>query len=112
MFKKDPSKFQGHVELARVLLEHGADVNAQDNENNTMLYWESESEWRKRRRGCLASGQCERLEIKNRLDPSRWWRRCSRLPRSQARGTASNLSFKSVDDLFEDIVHLLRLSGR
>jgi hypothetical protein len=32
MFKKDPSKFQGHVELARVLLEHGADVNAQDNE--------------------------------------------------------------------------------
>ncbi len=35
MFKKDPSKFQGHVELARVLLEHGADVNAQDNEKYT-----------------------------------------------------------------------------
>jgi hypothetical protein len=84
MFKKDQSKFQGHVELARVLLEHGADVNAQDNENNTTLYWEREREWRKRRRGCLASGarrRCERLEIKM-LTP---------IPRSQARGTASDV---------------------
>ena len=29
----------GHVELARVLLEHGADVNAQDNKRHMILYW-------------------------------------------------------------------------
>ena len=34
MVQKDPSRFQGHVELARVLLEHGADVNAQDSEKS------------------------------------------------------------------------------
>jgi Ankyrin repeats (many copies) len=39
-FKKDPSTFQGHVELARVLLEHSADVNAQDNEKHTTSEWE------------------------------------------------------------------------
>jgi hypothetical protein len=38
MSKRDPRKFQGYVELARVLLEHGADVNAQDDEKHTMLY--------------------------------------------------------------------------
>ena len=36
----------GHVELAWVLLEHGADVNAQDDEKHTMLDWASKWEWR------------------------------------------------------------------
>jgi hypothetical protein len=68
----------GHVELARVLLEHGADVNAQDDEKHTMLDWASNGNGayvkaqctsRKRRRGYLSSGvrrRCDRLNIENR----------------------------------------------
>ena len=41
MFKKDPNMFQRHVELARVLLENSADVNAQDNEKYTTSEWET-----------------------------------------------------------------------
>jgi ankyrin repeat protein len=35
------SRRSGHVELARVLLENGADVSAQDKDNSTPLHWAS-----------------------------------------------------------------------
>jgi hypothetical protein len=110
------------MELARVLLEHGADVNAQDkkksirccirhrNENGADVQAQCTS--RKRRRGCLASGA---RRIKNRTPlrlASGHGRVCATWillegVDAQARGTAGNLFFKSIDDLFEEIVHHL-----
>ena len=71
-----------------------------------------------RRRDCLASrAHANALDIKNRTslrlasdtDESVLLGSFSRAVKILApKGRASNLSFESVDDLFEDVVHLLQ----